>query len=143
MEGLGVITKVHEPTAWCVGMVVVPKPNGKVRICVHLTKLNECSQRATPTSSCGPDTSTASRSHSVLPTRCNSGFWQIPLDPDSTLLTTFITPFGGFFFQSVAIRHNIASRVLSTPDVGAAVWGPWSSLHDGRYTDPWDYTSGA
>lgn len=34
MEDLGVIAKVHEPTEWCAGMVVVPKANGKVRICV-------------------------------------------------------------------------------------------------------------
>ena len=36
----GVITEVTEPTEWCAGMVVVPKPNGKMRICVDLTKLN-------------------------------------------------------------------------------------------------------
>ena len=41
MEKLGVIRKVEQPTDWCAGMVAVPKPNGKVRICVDLTKLNE------------------------------------------------------------------------------------------------------
>ena len=30
MLRLGVISKVDEPTEWCAGMVVVPKPNGKV-----------------------------------------------------------------------------------------------------------------
>ena len=47
MEDLGVISKVKEPTEWCAGMVVVPKANGKVRICVDLTKLNEsvCRER--------------------------------------------------------------------------------------------------
>jgi len=40
MIKMGVITKVTEPTEWCAGMVVVPKPSGKVRICVDLTKLN-------------------------------------------------------------------------------------------------------
>ena len=34
------ITEVTEPTDWCAGMVVVPKPSGKVTICVDLTKLN-------------------------------------------------------------------------------------------------------
>ena len=28
MEQLGVIARVHEPTEWCSGMVVVPKTNG-------------------------------------------------------------------------------------------------------------------
>ena len=34
METLGVISRVSEPTEWCAGMVVVPKSNGQVRICV-------------------------------------------------------------------------------------------------------------
>ena len=47
MEQLGVIDKIEEPTEWCAGLVVVPKQNGKVRICVDLTKLNEnvCHER--------------------------------------------------------------------------------------------------
>ncbi len=40
MESLGVITKIEEPTEWCSGMVVVPKSNGTVRICVDLKPLN-------------------------------------------------------------------------------------------------------
>ena len=41
MQRLGVIEPVETPTEWCAGLVVVPKPNGRVRICVDLTKLNE------------------------------------------------------------------------------------------------------
>ena len=33
MEELGVIAKVDHPTDWCAGMVVVPKTNGRVRMC--------------------------------------------------------------------------------------------------------------
>ena len=40
MVKVGVITEVIDPTDWCAGMVVVPKPSGKVRICVDLTKLS-------------------------------------------------------------------------------------------------------
>ena len=35
MEKAGVISKVTEPTPWCAGMVVVPKQDGAVRVCVH------------------------------------------------------------------------------------------------------------
>ena len=45
MEDMGVIVKIQEPTDWCTGMVVVPKPNGKVRICVDVTNLNQSVQR--------------------------------------------------------------------------------------------------
>ena len=41
MQWLGVIELVETLTEWFVGMVVVPKTNGRVRICVDLTKL-EC-----------------------------------------------------------------------------------------------------
>jgi hypothetical protein len=41
MERNGVISRVEEPTEWCAPMVVVRKDNGKYRVCVDLTKLNE------------------------------------------------------------------------------------------------------
>ena len=37
----GVIEPVDEPTDWCATMVVVPKLNGNMPICVDFTKLNE------------------------------------------------------------------------------------------------------
>ena len=40
MKSLGVISKVNTPTPWCAGMVVAPKPNGAIRICVDLKPLN-------------------------------------------------------------------------------------------------------
>ena len=39
---MDVISPVTEPSPWCLGMVVVPKPSG---ICMDLKKLNECVQR--------------------------------------------------------------------------------------------------
>ena len=47
MEKLGVISRVSEPTEWCAGMVVVPKGNKNVRICVDLTHLNKSVRRDT------------------------------------------------------------------------------------------------
>ena len=41
MQQLKVIEPVKTLTEWCAGMVVIPKTNGRVRICVDLTKLNE------------------------------------------------------------------------------------------------------
>ena len=45
MESLGVISRVDQPTPWCAGMVVVPKKNGSIRICVDLKPLNANVQR--------------------------------------------------------------------------------------------------
>lgn len=39
------ISKVTEPTPWCAGLVVVPKAQGKIRLCVDLTHLNKWVRR--------------------------------------------------------------------------------------------------
>nr|KAG5700577.1 hypothetical protein BaRGS_015373 [Batillaria attramentaria] len=41
----GVISPVTQPTEWCSGIVVVPKPTGAVRICIDLTNLNKAVKR--------------------------------------------------------------------------------------------------
>ena len=41
MEQMQIISRVDEPTEWCAGIVVSPKANGKVGICVDLTNLTE------------------------------------------------------------------------------------------------------
>ena len=63
-------------------------------------KLNECVLRETyPLPKI--DNMLAQISDSKIFTKldCNSGFWQEKLDPNSRLLTTFITPFGRFCFN--------------------------------------------
>ena len=41
MQTIGIISLVEDPSPWCAGMVVVPKPSGSIRICVDLTHLNQ------------------------------------------------------------------------------------------------------
>uniref|UniRef100_A0A5S6Q175 RNA-directed DNA polymerase n=1 Tax=Trichuris muris TaxID=70415 RepID=A0A5S6Q175_TRIMR len=96
-----VIRPVSEPTEWCSGIVVVPKADGKsVRVCVDLTALNKSVRRSLftlPTVEEQLALLTGAKVFSKLD--ANSGFWQIPLSRDSSLLTTFMTPFGRFCFQ--------------------------------------------
>ena len=100
MEEMGVISKVSEPTDWCAGTVVVPKPNGKVRICVDLTKLNESVRRERHILPSVEQTlSQISGAKLFSKLDANSGFWQIELAKESAKLTTFITPFGRFCFN--------------------------------------------
>ena len=40
MESLGIISKIDTPTPWFAAMVVVPKKDKTVRICVDLKPLN-------------------------------------------------------------------------------------------------------
>ena len=100
MEKLGVISKVDIPTEWCAGMVVVPKANGDIRICVDLTKLNEsvCREKHILPS---VEQILAQLGNSTVFTKldANAGFWQIKLSQESSPLTTFITPYGRFQFN--------------------------------------------
>ena len=47
MESLGIISKVDIPTPWCAGMMVVPKKDKTVRLCVDLKLLNTSVLRET------------------------------------------------------------------------------------------------
>ena len=95
-----IISKVDEPTEWCAGMVVVPKDNGKVRICVDLTNLSESILREFhPLPSVDHTLAQLSGATVFSNLDANSGFWQIGLSPESATLTTFITPFGRFCFN--------------------------------------------
>ena len=111
MVKLGVISREREPTEWCAGMVVVQKPNKKVRICVNLIHLNKSVRRERhplPAVEQSMALLAGARVFSTLD--ANSGFWQIPLDRQSALLTTFITPFGRYCF------HRLPFGITSAPE---------------------------
>ena len=100
MEKKGVISQVKEPTDWCAGMVVVPKAGGKVRICVDLTKLNQNVRRERLMLPSVEQTLAQLGGATVFSKLdANSGFWQVELTKTSSLLTTFITPFGRYRFN--------------------------------------------
>ena len=109
MEKLGVIRKVEEPTPWCAGMVVVPKSNGKVRICVDLTKLNESVCRENHPL---PEIDALLGEIGQSKLDANSGFWQQKLANGSQLLTTFLTPFGRYCYQRMWFGLKSAPEVF-------------------------------
>ena len=81
-------------------MVVTPKSNGKVRVCVDLSKLNEFVKRESHPLP-AVDTTLGRLAGSTVFTKldANSGFWQIKLACESRPLTTFVTPWGRFCFN--------------------------------------------
>ena len=91
----GVISKVDQPTAWCAPVVVTPKPNRDVRICVDLTKFDKSILReAYPLPSVEFTLGKLSKSKIFSKIDANSAFWQRRLSESSRLLTTFMTPWG-------------------------------------------------
>ena len=100
MEQLDVIEPVDEPTEWCSPIVVVPKADGRVRICVDLTRLNQAVRREVYQMPTVEETLGSLTEGSVFSKLdANSGCHQIVLNPESAKLTTFITPFGRYMFK--------------------------------------------
>ena len=109
MQDLGVISKITEPTPWCVCIVVVPKSNGRVHICVDLTKLNEYIYKEWyQLPSVEESLSQLNGANVFSKLDANSGFWQILLHRDSQHLTTFLTPFGRYCFNRLPFEITFA-----------------------------------
>ncbi|XP_065176300.1 uncharacterized protein K02A2.6-like [Sycon ciliatum] len=113
METEGVITKVEQPTDWCAPMVPVLKPNGNVRVCVDLKKLNASVKREHFPLPTVDDTLAKLNGSTIFSTLDTaSGFWQIPLSEEASMFTTFITPFGRFKFERLPFGITSAPEIF-------------------------------
>ena len=109
----GVVSEVTAPTEWCAGIVPVPKKNNRVRICVDLTNLNHAVEREIyPIKSVDYNLALLGRSKIFTKLDAASGFWQLPLHPDSQLLTTFITPFGRYCLKRLPFGISSAPEIF-------------------------------
>ena len=100
MLAKGVIVPVEQPTDWCSGLTIAPKPNGKIRMCVDLTMLNKGVRRETyPLPHISDMLAQLSKGCVFSKLDANAGFWQVKLDAKSRFLTTFITPWGRYCFK--------------------------------------------
>ena len=112
LEDQGIIEPISKPTKYCSPLVVVPKPGGRVRICgdfVHLNKDILRERFELPT----VDDTLSKLSNATVFSKldANSGFYQIKLDPKSSELTTFITPFGRYKYKRLPMGISSAPEV--------------------------------
>ena len=99
MECLGMITHVDEPTDWVSSITYIQKANGKLCLCLDPHDLNEAichDHHKMPT----VEEVAHEFAHSYFFTKLDAhhGYWSIILDQDSSLLTTFNSPFGRYCF---------------------------------------------
>ncbi|UYV75790.1 hypothetical protein LAZ67_13001367 [Cordylochernes scorpioides] len=147
MDQQGVIEKVDNATDWFSPMVIEPKKNNEIRICVDLTKLNEKIKRERDQMPILEETlSQLSNGKVFSKLDANSGFWQIPLDDKSKDFTTFLTPFGRYRFcrlpfgitsapehfqkRMSEVLGDIEGSMCHLDDI--IVWGSNQQEHDGR-----------
>ena len=115
MKRLDIIKEVpiSESSEWFNSMIILEKPNGKLRICLYPFD---------------PNKATKHHHHHLLTTEeilsklsngkvftkldAGCGFWQIPVDGDSSKLLTFNTPFGQHRFKRMPYGLHSASEVF-------------------------------
>ena len=92
-------------------MVVAPKSNGKVRVCVDLSKLNEYVKREDdPLPAVDTTLGRLAGCKVFSKLDANPEFWQIKLAWESRQPTTFITPWGRFSFNVLPSGINSGSE---------------------------------
>ena len=94
MTNLGIIRKLDiiEATDWCHNLVLVRKPNGKLRVCLDPRTSNKAVRFNVHNARTVQDIMTSIRRVSkISKIDANSGFWTLPMDESSQLLTTFNT----------------------------------------------------
>jgi len=113
LEQEGIIEKVEGPTPWVSPLVVIPKKNGDVRLCVDMRMPNQAIQRErhpSPTVDDLVDALNGATTFTKLDLR--SGYHQLSLAPESRYITTFATHEGLRRYKRLNFGTNSASESL-------------------------------
>ena len=113
MVDLDIIEPIEKPTDWVNGLVIVEKPNGKLRICLDPRPLKNAIKRE------HRYLPTAEEIFSQMSVACffskldaSLGYWQIKVHEESPHLLAFCTPLGRYCFKRLPYGIHSASEVL-------------------------------
>ena len=109
----GVIEEVDGPTDWVSQMSVAQKKSGDVRICIDPRPLNTALKREHYTLPVLDDilpSLTKATAFSICDLK--DGYLHCPLDDDSSLLTTFATPWGRFKWTRLPFGLKVSSEIF-------------------------------
>ena len=113
MKNIGVIEAVTEPTEWVSSMVAAKKKDGSIRLCIDPVHLNKALLRPHhPMKTIDDILGNMSNAKVFSILDAKTSFWQIPLDEQSSLLTTFITPNGRYKFLRMPYGITSSSEVF-------------------------------
>ncbi|XP_071948879.1 uncharacterized protein [Antedon mediterranea] len=104
MLSLGVIER--STSAYASPIVVVPKPNGDIRVCTDYRALNKITEfDPYPIPRIDQILDEVAKAKYISTLDLTKGFYQVPLDPQAKAKSAFVTPFGQF-------RGQFAYRVM-------------------------------
>ena len=98
MEALGVIIHVDQPTDWVSSIAYIQKENGELCLCLDPRDLNRAICHDHHKMLTVEVTHEFANSHYFTKLNAHHGYWSIVLDEESSLLTTFNSPFGRYHF---------------------------------------------
>ena len=109
----GVITRVDDPTPWVNQCSIQEKKSGELMVCLDPRNLNKVLTRERyPLPTLDEMLPRLSQSRVFSKVDCSSGYWHCELDEESSLLTTFITPFGRFRYLRLPFGLNVSSEIF-------------------------------
>ena len=113
LERLKVITPVDEPTEWVSQIVVAVKKSGELRVCIDPRPLNTVLKRERyqipVIDDLLPDLTDARVFTKV---DLASAFWHLELDRESSMLTTFATPYGRYRWLRLPFGLSVSSEIF-------------------------------
>ena len=110
LQEQGILEKVTEPSAWVSAPTIVNKPakNG-IRLCIDSRPLNTALKRSEyPIPFIETLLTQIGKAKVFSLADIKSAFWHVPLDPESSLLTTFNTPLGRMKWNRLPFGINVA-----------------------------------
>ena len=108
----GVITRINTPTEWVSSLTYVRKKSGKIRLCLDPKDLNKAICRPHHVSKTLDEIHLLCGASVFSKLDARSGYWSVPLDHDSSILTTFNTHLGRFRFKRLPFGLNLAQDVF-------------------------------
>jgi transposase InsO family protein len=109
----GIIEPVTEPTAWCHPMLVTPKPNGRLRVCMDPRYLNEYLVRAVHPFPDMEQIFTHVKGAVIFSKiDLTHGFWNLKLDKASSDICVFSSPWGRFRYLRLPFGVSPAPEVF-------------------------------
>ena len=106
-----VITRQDDPTEWCAPGFFVANKNGDLRLVIDYTRLNKCVKQPVHTFPSAQEILSVIDPDSTVFAKLDAtqGYHQVPLDENSSRLTTFLPPSGRFRFLPAPMGLSCSS----------------------------------
>ena len=111
LQDQGILEKVTEPTEWVSAPTIVNKPSAKngIRLCIDSRPLNTALKRSEyPIPTVDHLLTEIVNAKVFTLADIKSAFWHVPLDEESSLLTTFNTPLGRMKWNRMPFGISVA-----------------------------------